>query len=240
MPKRRQTVYAPPLPPAAATDATGGLMALTEAYRNMIAQMRLNKASVTTGFKAAREDIKQALQQNLVDVESQAIGTGTLGDSTDIQRRVVARADALRAIQEARGQKVSGLQGLALTKQQGETTLQTGLAQLQASVAAQQAQQGIDEFASGTQPGIGGAGGGGGGPGGNQPARQASPDLVRLNDLVNQIMFDLNNAQPGTDRHRVLAMQLDRVWTRRNRLRARLGLQTVPTPKPQGGRGGRT
>lgn len=224
--KKRGTVYVPPLPPQSAVASNMGLQGLVETYRTMLASLRLQGAAIGGTFKQAKTDIAGALSQNLTDVEAGAIDRGTLGSSTDLEQRIQARADASRALADARAARQTGLGQIALDKQLATTQLNTGLSNWQAQRAAEQSAIATDQLATGTIPGSGAtAGSGGGGQGGTGAA------TPRLSTEIDHLLNRLDAIPRGTRGALAIEEQLYALWQQRNKARRRAGLPPEPMQK---------
>ncbi len=130
----------PPVDPSSAVAYGGQLAQLQLGLGARLAELRAQRGLVQGQFRQDKADIRAGRISGIAGAVGGAIESGILGGSADLEQRVGVEATAAAQMQQAIQAKVQGILGIKLGRIQATNDYYTGVYQIQAAKAAQQAE----------------------------------------------------------------------------------------------------
>lgn len=128
----------PPLDPAQTANYYQQLQGLYAEYQGTLAALKAQRVGIKSGMKSAVSGLVQTRRQGLVEAEQEAIGSGLLGSSMDLQQRTDVRARAQAEIGGVRAEARQALADTRIAAQQAGINYFQGVSALEANKLASQ------------------------------------------------------------------------------------------------------
>jgi cell wall-associated NlpC family hydrolase len=116
------------------------LQAMQYGYSTQAAAIRAQRVGVKAALQPTLADIKRSKIQGIADVQEEAIGAGLHGGTAEAEQEIAVKGEAAAARATAKTDVIAQLQQLKLQNQANAGQLQMGMANLEASRLALQAQ----------------------------------------------------------------------------------------------------
>lgn len=130
----------PPVDPSSAVAYGGQLASLQLTLGARLAELRAQRGFVQGQFRMDRAGIRANRISGIAGAVGGAIESGILGGSADLEQRVGVESDAAAQMQAAIQAKLQGILGIKMGRIQATNEYYTGVYQVQAAKAAQQAE----------------------------------------------------------------------------------------------------
>lgn len=136
----------PAVPPTSAVGYGAQTAQLQLSLFQQLAQIAAQKSQLQGQFQEARAGIKSQERTSMGDAESNALGRGIVGSSSDLSNRVGVRASAAAGISQALEARNTGLLGLQSSRLDAQNAYYTNLFNILAQRRAEQAQMAVSGF----------------------------------------------------------------------------------------------